>query len=89
MKNFPIIVLYGEYIADDFFQKHFNEFHTINEWVELINDSDEYKNGLFYEVKTFDTLEQSLAYQMAIDDIENYLSSDFYTFRVIKNILTQ
>ena len=81
---FTIILLMGAYVCMDFKEKHIGEKHTLDEWEKLIEESDEYNSGeLAYSVKTFDTSAEMEVYNKCITDVENYLSSDFYTFATI------
>ena len=77
-KKFTVILLCGEYESYEFAQKHKDETHTVEEWENLAK-----AEGLTTVTKHFPTLEALLAYRTAIEDAENYLSSDFYTFQTI------
>ena len=74
-----IILVMGEYACKDFTDAHKNEKHTVEEWKEMIAENDE----LSCTVRAFSTGEALVAYKTAVEDCENYLSSDFYTFAFI------
>jgi hypothetical protein len=77
-KKFTVILVCGEYDSYDFTQKHKGETHTAEEWENMAKEE-----GLTTVTRTFPTLEAQLAYKLAVEDVENYLSSDFYTYQVI------
>ena len=69
----------GEYACKDFTDAHKNEMHTAEEWKRMIEENGE----LSCVVRTFVNGEAFFAYKVAVEDCENYLSSDFYTFSLI------
>lgn len=80
MEKWTIILVGGEYDAHDFVKAHEKEVHTISEWEKILRE-----NGLWYNVRSFDSVERMQAYESAIGDVENYLSDDFYTFGIISD----
>ena len=77
---YKLILIGGEYDAHDFVKAHETEIHTIEEWENILK-----AEGLWYNVRYFETLKEMRAYESAIGDAENYLSSDYYTFAFIES----
>lgn len=82
--KFPVILLMGEYASGDFMQEHACESHTLKEWKKLAKDFVK-DDSVILTVKTkqFDTKPEADAYIEAIQDCDEYNSSDFYTFVTI------
>ncbi len=83
MRTFPVILLKGEFICKEFFKEHEGERHTVEEWKRLVSKyrSEEDEDAvLCCTVRNFSSESEADAYFEAIYDVENYLSSDFYTF---------
>lgn len=83
-KNYPVILLMGEYASGDFMQEHACESHTLEEWTKLAKEFVK-DDSVILAVKTkrFDTKPEADAYIEAVQDCDEYNSSDFYTFRTI------
>ena len=77
-KKYIIILVAGEYDAHDFVEKHKGETFCVDKWETMLHEE-----GLWYNVRSFDSEERMNAYISAIGDVENYLSDDFYTFGII------
>lgn len=83
-KRYTVILLTGEHASGDFMQEHACESHTLEEWTKLAKDfADE--NSVILSVKTrqFDTEAEAEAYIQAVQDCDEYNSTDFYTFVTI------
>lgn len=83
-KKYPVILLMGEYASYDFLLEHACESHTIEEWEKLAKDFVENDSVIVsVKVNEFDTEAEANAYIQAVQDCDEYQSSDFYTFTTI------